>query len=117
MDNSNIVLIKLYCGDYIIGEVSQTDVEPGCTILKNPRIFVMMPTMTGEVRAGFQPVCLFSEKSKKSVSIRNEQIMVTVGSDELEKELINGYNSQVTGIKIATASETAALNGTSELII
>ena len=111
MDNSNIVLIKLYCGDYIIGEVSDTEVEPGFTILKNPRMFVMVPTMSGDVRAGFQPVCLFSEDVKNHISIRNEQIMATVKSDEIGKELINGYNSHITGIKIATASETAALNG------
>lgn len=119
---SRIVMLRMYSGDYIIGEEEIGVVNNGITVadttdLKNPRMFVMMPTITGEYRAGFQSVCPFSEKCKKFMQIRNEQIMFKIDEDELGKEMVNGYNSHVSGIKIATASETAAVNGGADIII
>ena len=116
-EHGGIVLLRMYNGDYIMGELDAESVSPGKTNLLNPRMFMMMPTMTGEVRAGFQAVCAFSEKARKSILIDNAQIMVVVGEDELPKEMINGYNSQVTGIKIATPGEAAAIGGAKDIVV
>lgn len=120
MERGKIVLLRLYSGDYVMGEIGNGDgVGPsdGRYVLSNPRLFSMMPTMTGGIRAGFQPLCPFSESSNKLAEIREDQVMVTVGEDELPKEMVNAYNSHVTGIRIASASETAAVNGASDIII
>jgi hypothetical protein len=108
--NGEIVLVKLYSGDYVIGEVSTDSVAVGKLCLDNPRIFGIIPTMTGQVGIAFQPVCVFSKSVKKHIDINESEIMCRVGEDELSKELINGYKSEVTGIKIASASESAAIN-------
>jgi len=108
--NGEIVLLKLYNGDYIIGETSTDCVSEGKLCLDNPRIFGIVPTMTGQVSVVFQSVCMFSKKAKKHIDINENEIMYKVGEDELSKELINGYKSEVTGIKIASAAESAAIN-------
>lgn len=105
-----VVLLRLYNGDYIIGETIDDGVS-NMIDLSNPRTLIMVPTMTGEMRMAMQTVCPFSEKAKKELSVRREQVMFVVDEDELGKELINGYKSHVTGIKIATTEETAAVNG------
>ena len=110
-----VVLLRLYNGDYIIGETIDDGVS-NMIDLSNPRTLIMVPTMTGEMRMAMQTVCPFSEKIKKELSVRREQVMFVVGEDELGKELINGYKSHVSGIKIATTEETAAVNGGGDLI-
>lgn len=105
-----VVLVKLYCGDYIIGEISENCVENGKLSLDNPRIFGVVPTITGQVSVVFQTVCMFSKKVKKHIDLNENEIMCMVEEDELSKELINGYRSEITGIKIASATESAAIN-------
>lgn len=113
---NKIVMLRLYSGDFIVGEL-----DPFCdgdtVSLINPRSLVMVPTMAGDVRMGFQVVIPFSEKYKKEIAVHRNQIMATVESDELGKELINAYNSHVTGIKIASASQSAAINGGGDIIL
>jgi hypothetical protein len=114
MNESKIVLVKLYCGDYIIGEVSKDCAMQGHLSLDNPRIFGIVPTSTGSIGIVFQSVCPFSKKCKKHMDILNQEIMCRVEEDELEKEILNGYKSEVTGIKIASAAESIAINGESK---
>lgn len=114
-EKSKIVLVKLYCGDYIIGEESNNRVVNGKLCLDNPRIFGIAPTAVGSVGIVFQPVCLFSSKAKKQLDINENEIMCKVDEDEINKEIVNGYKSDVTGIKIASSSESAVINGSSSL--
>ena len=111
--NGEIVLVKLYSGDYIIGETSTNCFEKGKLCLDNPRVFGVVPTMSGQVSVVFQSVCMFSKKAKKHISLNENEIMCKVGEDELGKELVNGYKSEITGIRIASAAESAAINGDS----
>ena len=122
MENDNIgitastgkvVLLKLYNGDYIIGECSAENTVAGKTSLDNPRIFGMVPTSVGSLGVVFQSICPFSQKVKKHIDINDNEIMCKVGEDELSKELVNGYKSEITGIRIASAAESAAINGDS----
>lgn len=114
--NNKIEMIKLYNGDYIIGE--RQEVSPGmyqttvvdAVVLLNPRAFVFMPVGGGQVNAGFQPICVFSKASRKSIRIPLSQIMVTIPNEDIPKEVINGYQSDVSGIEIATASDVSAIN-------
>ena len=111
--NGEIVLVKLYSGDYIIGETSANCIEKGKLCLVNPRIFGIVPTMSGQVSVVFQTVCMFSKKAKKHIDLNENEIMCKVGEDELSKKLVNGYKSEITGIRIASAAESAAINSDS----
>ena len=56
---------------------------------------------------------MFSKKAKKHIDLNENEIMCKVGEDELSKELVNGYKSEITGIRIASAAESAAINSDS----
>lgn len=115
---SGVVLVKLYSGDMILGEKDQTAtslstyVGPN-TSLKNPRIVAIAPTMTGQVRIALGSVCepFNVKRLKEFISIPKSQIMFELSEEEIDKELVNGYKSEVSGIKIASTSDMAALNG------
>lgn len=119
MNDSNIILVKLYNGDMIIGtkkvpEKNETQNQQvwGRIILKDPRQIMVIPTMTGDIKIAITKVCHpFSVKRlEEELFINSTQVLFTLEEDEIEKELLDGYKSEVSGIKIATASETAALN-------
>lgn len=118
MTETKIELIKLYNGDYVIGEL-ETENENKIAY-KNPRLLVMMPTMSGSVQMGIKPLT-FPFKCKRlsdHIDIETSQILYRLydSSNEIDGEIIKGYNSEVTGIKIASAKDTAAVaNG--DLII
>jgi len=113
-----IVMLRLYNGDMIIGERVWN--EPlSCNfnldyILENPRAIAIMPTMSGSVKIAMGSVCepFRVERLKKQISINSAQVMFALSEDEIDKELVNGYKSEISGIKIATAADTAAINST-----
>lgn len=114
--NEDIVLLKLFGGDFIIGAISHSeDVPAGSIKLINPRIVAIIPGMGGKVSVMMANVCEpFSVKRlKEAITIPESQVMFKLETDEIEKELVNGYKSNVSGIKIASAAETAALNSAS----
>lgn len=108
--SSGVVMLKLYCGDYIVGEISSTRESSDSISLDNPRLFGIVPTTTGSAGIVFQLVCPFSKKYRKSIDILKNEVMCIVEEDELGKEFVNGYKSEVTGIKIASAAESVAIN-------
>lgn len=119
-DNQNdkivksIVLLRLYNGDMIMGERvinSLIENSNASYVLDNPRAIAVMPSMAGGVKIAMGSVCepFRVERLKKHVIIRGEQVMFELSEDEIDKELINGYKSEVSGIKIATAADTAAI--------
>lgn len=116
---SKIVLVKLYSGDMILGEKDQTTASLPThielnTSLNNPRMVAIAPTMTGQVRIALGSVCepFNVKRLKEFISIPKTQIMFELSEEEIDKELVNGYKSEVSGIKIASTSDMAALNGT-----
>lgn len=101
MGKGKISLVRLYSGEHVIGE--ETGRENGGPVLANPREISLVPSMGGQVGLAFRPVCMFGEKCKKELSLRIGQVMVEVPEDELPKELVNGYLSEVSGIAVASS--------------
>jgi hypothetical protein len=114
-EKKEIVLIRLYNGDLIIGEKVQ--LRPlSCSfdteyVLDNPRAIAVVPTMTGSVKIAMGTVCepFRVERLKKRLVISNSQVMFALSEDEIDNELVNGYKSEISGIKIASAADTAAI--------
>ena len=115
MNEDKIVMVKLYNGDFIIGSIDENIKDVDRIYLNDPRSFVMMPSMTGELHVALRSICspFKSLRLKKGCEIRNDQIMFILDESEIDNELINGYKSEITGIKIASASQTATINATS----
>lgn len=116
MENENIKIVRLFNGEMIIGKKIEScnlscEVEYGCS-LEDPRSIVMMPTMRGDVHIALKPICApFSIKRlEKNFCVPYNQIMFTLEQSEIDKELINGYKSEISGIKIASVSDTLAIN-------
>lgn len=103
----NISILKLYNGDYIIGSISSNDESSKTLVLNDPRSFIMMPTMSGNLQVALRPVCVPFKSSRldKEISIRRDQVMFILNEDEIDKEVINGYRSEVTGIKMASTAD------------
>ena len=116
----NIVLMKLYNGDYIIGEDVGLEGDD-ITTLKSPRLVVMMPTMTGSMGIALKPICFpFANKRlMDSFEVRMSHVMYVLYDElgEIEKDIVNGYKSEVSGLKIATPEEAAAYSKASDIII
>ena len=118
MDNKKkeIVMLRLYNGDMIIGKRVWNELL-SCSfnfdyILDDPRAIAIMPTMSGNVKIAMGSVCepFRVERLKKRITINAAQVMFALDEDEIDKELVNGYKSEISGIKIATAADTAAIN-------
>lgn len=110
--SKEIVMLRLYNGDMIIGEKCCD--SDSSYILDNPRAIAVVPTMSGSVKIAMGSVCepFRVERLKKNISINAAQVMFALDEDEIDKELVNGYKSEISGIKIATAADTAAINST-----
>jgi len=111
-----IVLLKLYNGEMVIGKRVYN--EPlSCNfnvdyVLDDPRAIAIIPTMSGSVKIAMGSVCepFRVERLKKRIVISGAQVMFALVEDEIDKELINGYKSEISGIRIASAADTAAIN-------
>ena len=116
----NIVLMKLYNGEYIIGEDVGLEGDD-ITTLNNPRLVVMMPTMNGSMGIALKSVCFpfTSKRLNDSFEVRMSQVMYVLYDElgEIEKDIANGYKSEVSGLKIATPEEAAAYSKASNIII
>lgn len=116
MENAemNIELDRLYNGEYIIGEVNIVE-KPEDTeiVMKNPRQVLMIPNSMGSMSVALKPVCFpfTSKRIKDQLAISKSQVMFRLFDSlgEIEKEIVAGYKSDITGIKIATAAETASI--------
>ena len=114
--NEEIVLLKLYNGEMVIGKRVYS--EPlSCNfnvdyVLDDPRPIAIIPTMSGSVKIAMGSICepFRVERLKKSIVISSAQVMFALVEDEIDKELINGYKSEISGIRIASAADTAAIN-------
>lgn len=117
--SSEIMLLRLYNGDMIIGERVWNNEPLSCNfnleyVLANPRAIAVVPTMSGSVKIAMGSVCepFRVERLRKRITINAAQVMFVLSEDEIDKELVNGYKSEISGIKIATAADTAAINST-----
>ena len=109
MTENKVVMLKLYNGDFIIGTIDNE--LDGIIYLNDPRNFMMMPTMTGDIHIALRPISapFKAPRLNKSCEIRRDQIMFMLNEDEIDTDVINGYKSEISGIKIATAAEAASI--------
>ena len=116
--NEKIKLVKLFSGDLIIGSVEEPDNKTMMEFnvnLYNPRQVAIVPTMNGTMRVALGSVCepFNVKRLKEFISIPKSQVMLVLEENELDNELVNGYKSEVSGIKIASLSDAKALNDSS----
>ena len=121
MENNNVTVLRLYSGEMIIGMETQHTAELSCNSpisydpisydLKDPRSIVLVPTMRGDLHIAMKPVCApFSVKRlEKELVVPFGQVMFKLDQSEIDKELVNGYKSEISGIKIASAADTMAI--------
>ena len=111
MTNEKIVMLKLYNGDFIIGAIENVDDSSNAVHLNDPRLFSLMPSMSGGISVSLSPICSpFNViRLKRGCDIAKKQIMFMLDEDEIDNELVNGYRSEVSGIKIASSAETASI--------
>ena len=112
--NDEIILLKLYNGEYIIGKfASETEDK---IALKDPRIIFIVPTRTGEMVAMVRPVTFpfMNNRLKESIDIKKAQIEFQLFDKlgEIEKDFLDGYNSELSGIEIASDSTLNAIEAT-----
>ena len=78
----------------------------------------MMPTMAGTMSIALKPVCFpfACSRLKEKLSIEKSQVMYELSdaAGEIDKELVDGYKAEVSGIKIASAAETASIASASK---
>ena len=106
-----IVMLRLYNGDTIIGKTSSAEDSEKIDLV-DPRAIAIVPTMSGSVRVAIGSICepFKVRRLKEKFSVPRAQVMFDLSEDEIDKELINGYKTDISGIKIASAAETASLN-------
>lgn len=113
MEDSKIVMVKLYNGEFVIGTVDpvQLDDLSSCIAIDDPRSFMMVPTATGTIGVALRPVCapFKCPRLEKSLEVNRDQIMFMLDESELDTDVVNGYKSEISGIKIASSSETASI--------
>ena len=117
-ENEKIKLVKLFSGDLIIGSVEEPDNKTMMEFnvnLYNPRQVAIVPTMNGTMRVALGSVCepFNVKRLKEFISIPKSQVMLVLEENELDNELVNGYKSEVAGIKIASLSDAKTLNDAS----
>lgn len=113
MSNDKIEIVKLVSGDYIIGKYETHD-DISVT-LNEPRIIVMLPTRTGEMGVMFKPVCFpwTSQRLKDKIVIKESQIVFHLYDyeNEIEKQFIDGYLAEISGIQIASTADMNEMTG------
>lgn len=113
MENENIVVLRLYSGEMIIGKLNQFSdgLSDRQYELEDPRSIMMVPTMRGDVHVVMKPVCspFAVKRLEKSLTVQHDQVMFRLDQSEIDKELVNGYKSEISGIKIASVADTLAV--------
>ena len=117
MENNNVIVLRLYSGEMIIGVETHQDENAASKTtltgyeLKNPRAIVMVPSMRGDIHIAMKPVCspFAVKRLEKDLVVPFGQVMFKLDQSEIDKELVNGYKSEISGIKIASAADTMAI--------
>ena len=79
--------------------------------LEDPRSIMMVPTMRGNVHIVIKSACspFAVKRLEKSLTVQCDQVMFKLDQSEIDKELVNGYKSEISGIKIASTADTMAI--------
>ena len=117
MENNKVVMVKMYNGDFVMGTIDRDAIEDNATIMLNdPRNFIMAPTMNGTVGVALRPMAAPFKvpRLEKSIEVRRDQVMFMLDESELDNDIVNGYKSEVSGIKMASVAEAASITSASK---
>jgi len=100
--SNKINMYKMYTGGIVIGEVVNENDDN--VTLSNPRIVSPQMTMSGYalVLTDIVPYKVLTTRKIDEVTINKMQIMVTIQEDDIIKDIINEYRSDVSGIDIVS---------------
>ena len=112
MEEKKTILLKLWSGCMVIGTFVQFTNDRRYE-LKDPRMVAMMPMPGGSVRVALASVSepFAVKRLKEELLVPESQVMFALGEDEIEKDMVSGYKSEVAGIRLATAADAAKLAG------
>jgi hypothetical protein len=110
MNLKNVVVARLFSGEHLVGEADGSG-GTGKVSLLNPKEVAIVPQPGGMVGIAFRNVCLFGKSCRERISLPESQVMVVVPNEELPKELVDEYGSEVTGIKTASPADVPDLTG------
>jgi len=101
---SEIKTLKMVSGEEVLCKVNEIDEDSGVFTIESPLVLQVMPTPQGGFGLGLIP-WIHSQRSGE-IEVSVSQIMCLATPD---KEVQDGYLSQISGIKIASSG--IALNG------
>ena len=95
-------LVRTICGEYLLGLVAANSPSDGKTRLKSVRKLSMAMTMDGGVSVGLVPICPFTTKKFEDVELSDATVMFSVDEDDMQKELVTSYRSEISGISLVS---------------
>ncbi len=99
-----ITLIKLVSGEFIIGTVTQNDESSTVIKLDKPRLIQFMASPMGQVDLRFMPVCMFTT-GDNDIELQRSHIVLQYQETDIQPDLIKGYKTHISGLKIANTSD------------
>lgn len=107
VDRSNVKVLSFISGQEVIGEVSNKD---GAYLIKRPYAIAMRPGPNGQVGLGLVPwPMLADENTVKQTGILVNFDALACWPYSPNAELLSGYMTQVTGLKILPPGTSIAL--------
>jgi len=106
MENEKVKLIRTISGEYLLGLSSQASSIDGKIKLKSVRKLSMAMTISGEASVALVPLCPFSIKKQDDLEIKDDFVLFQLNEDELQKELVTSYRSEISGISLVSSGPT-----------
>ena len=100
-------LLAMVDNDVAIDDISQTN---NILHLKDVRKLSIGMSMTGEASVALVPICPFAINKIEEINIDKSQIMFELDEDNIQKEIVTSYRSEISGITLAKST-------TSDIII
>ena len=105
MENEKVKLVRTMSGEYLLGLSEQSPSIDGKISLKSVRKLSIAMTMSGEASVAFVPICPFSTKKLEDIEIKEDFVMFQLNEDEIQKELVTSYRSEISGIAIVSGGK------------
>ena len=101
-----IKIIRTIQGEYFIGEVANSDggiCETDKITLNHVRKLASQMTMNGAAAVMLIPVCIpINIKPIDTIEVPKSFVLFDIDEDNVQKELIDEYKSEISGIKIVS---------------
>jgi len=98
-----VVCLKLTSGEFVIGYKSEKQEFSDKITLNNLRSIFIQPTPTG-LSMGIGPFIIpMAIKTPEEISFPNSAIICSIEEDNISKQMVDGYKSEVSGIVTASS--------------